>query len=146
MDAEEILRELCITHRLVPRDATKWSYDIQCQEFISVTYMHCDARICVEIPLSMRPLFYFASSSIWLKGMAFHFDSYEPMYAPGCLTKRDHFYLIVAANYDRHIIGVNYRDDYMARQWWIYQSAYDSCHYIGGRDDAQKLYETFFVE
>ena len=97
----------------------------------------------MEIPLHMRPHFYLQCIPIFLKSQAMQFDMHEPLHTPACLTTREHFYLLKMNDGQKGIIGVNIRDDYMALQWWIYYASSDACVYIGGSENAQKLYDSF---
>ena len=146
MDSDEsALGNLCIQLQLAPKDASKWTFEIQCQQFISVSYLHNHERVRVKIPPHMRPHFYLQCIPIFLKGQAMHFDMHEPLQTPACLTTREHFYLLKMNDGQKGIIGVNVRDDYMALQWWIYYASSDACVYIGGRENAQKLYDSFLA-
>ena len=146
MEPEDAIRDLCIQLDLVPKNAGKWSFMIEDEKFIEVSYIleNNTRRVHKNIPPNVRPLFYIASMSISLKGMAAHFDMYEPLHTPHCLTTREHFYVLHTMDGSKTgLIGVNRRDDYLATQWWIYNAASRACVYIGGQENARKLYETF---
>tara|TARA_E500000331_G_scaffold323055_1_gene338379 strand:- start:483 stop:953 length:471 start_codon:yes stop_codon:yes gene_type:complete len=146
MEPEDAIRDLCIQLNLVPKNADKWTFTIEREKFIEVSYALGDKRVHTTIPPNVRPLFYIASMSISLKGMAAHFDMYEPLNTPDCLTTRDHFYVVHTMDGSKTgLIGVNRRDDYMATQWWIYHAASRACVYIGGQENARKLYESFLT-
>ena len=145
MDSDESLRNLCVELQLVPKDASQWTFEIAYQDFISVSYLHNNKRVRKEVPLELRPRFYRLCFQMFVKGQAMQFDMYEPLHTPACLTIREHFYLLKMYDGQKGIIGVNVRDDYMALQWWIYHASSDACVYIGGRENAQKLYDSFLT-
>ena len=144
MEPEDAIRDLCIQLELVPKNADKWTFTIEDEKFISVSYALENKRVHTTIPPEVRPAFYIASMSISLRSNAEHFDMYEPLHTPDCLTTREHFYVLHTMDgSNTGLIGVNRRDDYLATQWWIYNAASRACVYIGGQENARKLYETF---